>query len=93
MKCNARKLYTPEGGFNCSILGSTNGADWLWEQSPYKEKILNSPECDAKFVRKKGVWGKELYIFSCWVMGEFKVDNKPEELEDKVKAMYDKNPL
>jgi hypothetical protein len=53
MKCDAKKLNAPGSGFTCSILGDTVGADWLWEQSPQREKINNSPECDANVIRKK----------------------------------------
>ena len=85
MKCDAKKLNHPEGGFTCSILGDTLGADWLWQESPYKEKILNPPDCDAIFTRKKGIFG-ETCVFSCWIMGKFKVKDKAKELENKVKS-------
>lgn len=84
MKCDAKKLNSPEGGFTCSILGDTVGADWLWDKSPYKEKIKESPECDANFIRKKGLFGEKC-IFSCWIMGNFKVSSNAIDLETKIK--------
>jgi len=83
-KCDARKIDHPEGGFTCSILGDTIGANWLWEISPYKEEFIDSPECTATFSRKKGLFGEKCF-FSCWVMGEFRVKNNLKELEQKVK--------
>ena len=83
-KCDAKRINNSLGGFTCSILGETIGANWLWEKSPYKEKIQESPECNARITKKQGIFG-EKYIFSCWVMGKFRVKHKIEELESKVK--------
>ena len=85
MNCDAQKLNHPDGGFTCSILGDTTGANWVWEQSPYKEEILNPHVCDAEFIRKKGLFGEKC-IFNCWIMGKFQVKDKAGDLENKVKA-------
>ena len=83
-KCDAKRINNSLGGFSCSILGETIGANWLWEKNPYKEKIQESPECDACITKKQGIFGEKC-IFSCWVMGKFRVKHKIKELESKVK--------
>lgn len=84
MKCDAKRLDNLEGGFTCSVLGDTVGANWLWERSPYKEKIGQSPECDACIVDKKGLFGSKAQ-FSCWVMGNFQVKSNLEQLKVKIR--------
>jgi len=83
MQCDAKKLDGHDGGFSCSVLGDTVGANWLWDKSPYKEKIQCPPVCDANLAYKRGLFGKKT-VFSCWVMGSFKVIANAEQLEAKV---------
>ncbi len=83
MKCDAERLDHSRGGFHCSILGDTVGANWVWEKSPYKEKILNPPKCDARVVCRKGFLGKK-YFFSCWIMKEFEVERNINSLIEKM---------
>jgi len=86
MKCDAQKIDHPGGGFSCSILGETLGANWLWEDAPYKEQIQNPPPCDACLKQKTTLFGKKQF-FSCWVMGEFKVLKNQEALSSKIQSL------
>ena len=82
--CDAKKLNRPEGGFTCSILGENIGANWLWEESPYKEEIVDSPKCNANFIRERSIFWEKCF-FSCWVMGKFRVHKNNKDLELKIR--------